>query len=92
MSSFDYLKTAIKQKRLYAATQVAGSQRNDQRLRSQLHRYQNQSQARRAGSSAPFFLVGISCVGKRASALVFGKVLSLHTGHIYLIQRACSGG
>jgi HTH-type transcriptional repressor of NAD biosynthesis genes len=56
---------------------------------SQLLNAKIKSPARKARSAAPFPRIGIPASAKSVG-VVFGKFYPLHTGHIYLIQRACS--
>lgn len=46
-------------------------------------------QRAKAGGVAPFSRTGVSAPAENIG-VVFGKFYPLHTGHIYLIQRACS--
>ncbi|TCV99081.1 multifunctional transcriptional regulator/nicotinamide-nucleotide adenylyltransferase/ribosylnicotinamide kinase NadR [Biostraticola tofi] len=89
MSSFDYLKSAIKQQgcTLQQVAQACGmtkgylSQLLNAKIKSPsaqkleaIHRFLNLDFPRRP----------------KKTGVVFGKFYPLHTGHIYLIQRACS--
>ncbi|SPW47866.1 transcriptional regulator [Escherichia coli] len=47
------------------------------------------AQRAKAGGVAPFFGLEFPRQ-KKTIGVVFGKFYPLHTGHIYLIQRACS--
>ncbi|MGU4921541.1 adenylyltransferase/cytidyltransferase family protein, partial [Escherichia coli] len=89
MSSFDYLKSAIKQKGC-TLQQVAEASGMTKGYLSQLLNAKIKSPSAQKLEALHRFL-GLEfprrqkCVG-----VVFGKFYPLHTGHIYLIQRACS--
>ncbi len=78
-------------KGLYAAT-GRGSQRNDQRLFEPAAECQNQSPSAQKLEALHRFLGTEFPRRQKSVGVVFGKFYPLHTGHIYLIQRACSGG
>jgi len=87
--SFDYLKTAIKQKGC-TLQQVADASGMTKGYLSQLLNAKIKSPSARKLEALHRFL-GLEFPRKRKSVgVVFGKFYPLHTGHIYLIQRACS--
>ena len=89
MSSFDYLKNAIKQKGC-TLQQVAEASGMTKGYLSQLLNAKIKSPSAQKLEALHRFL-GLEFPRKQKSVgVVFGKFYPLHTGHIYLIQRACS--
>jgi HTH-type transcriptional repressor of NAD biosynthesis genes len=88
VSSFDYLKTAIRQKGC-TLQQVADASGMTKGYLSQLLNAKIKSPSAKTRGAAPFPRIGISASAKKRWR-GFGKFYPLHTGHIYLIQRACS--
>ena len=89
MSSFDYLKTAIKQKGC-TLQQVADASGMTKGYLSQLLNAKIKSPSAQKLEALHRFL-GLEFPRQRKNiGVVFGKFYPLHTGHIYLIQRACS--
>ena len=87
--SFDYLKTAIKQKGC-TLQQVADASGMTKGYLSQLLNAKIKSPSAQKLEALHRFL-GLEFPRKKKSVgVVFGKFYPLHTGHIYLIQRACS--
>ncbi|MCT6892507.1 MAG: multifunctional transcriptional regulator/nicotinamide-nucleotide adenylyltransferase/ribosylnicotinamide kinase NadR [Bombilactobacillus mellifer] len=89
MSDFSYLKQAIKRKRLSLQT-VADSCQMTKGYLSQLinNKIKNPS-AQKLESLQQFLKVEEPAKDKKIG-VIFGKFYPLHTGHIYLIQRAIS--
>jgi HTH-type transcriptional repressor of NAD biosynthesis genes len=89
VSSFDYLKTAIKQKGC-TLQQVAEASGMTKGYLSQLLNAKIKSPSAQKLEALHRFL-GLEFPRRQKSVgVVFGKFYPLHTGHIYLIQRACS--
>ena len=89
MSSFDYLKSAIKQKGC-TLQQVAEASGMTKGYLSQLLNAKIKSPSAQKLEALHRFL-GLEFPRRQKSVgVVFGKFYPLHTGHIYLIQRACS--
>lgn len=89
MSQFDYLKTAIKQKGC-TLQQVADASGMTKGYLSQLLNEKIKSPSAQKLEAIHRFL-DIEFPRKvKSVGVVFGKFYPLHTGHIYLIQRACS--
>lgn len=88
MSSFDYLKTAIKQQGC-TLQQVADASGMTKGYLSQLLNAKIKSPSAQKLEALHRFW-GLSFPPKKTIGVVFGKFYPLHTGHIYLIQRACS--
>ena len=89
MSSFDYLKSAIKQKGC-TLQQVADASGMTKGYLSQLLNAKIKSPSAQKLEALHRFL-GLEFPRRQKSVgVVFGKFYPLHTGHIYLIQRACS--
>lgn len=90
MSSFDYLKTAIKQQGC-TLQQVADASGMTKGYLSQLLNAKIKSPSAQKLEALHRFLGLEFPRQKKTIGVVFGKFYPLHTGHIYLIQRACSG-
>ena len=89
MSSFDYLKTAIRQKGC-TLQQVADASGMTKGYLSQLLNAKIKSPSAQKLEALHRFL-GLEFPRQQKNiGVVFGKFYPLHTGHIYLIQRACS--
>ncbi len=89
MSSFDYLKTAIKQQGC-TLQQVADASGMTKGYLSQLLNAKIKSPSAQKLEALHRFL-GLEFPRRQKNiGVVFGKFYPLHTGHIYLIQRACS--
>ena len=89
MSSFEYLKTAIKQKGC-TLQQVADASGMTKGYLSQLLNAKIKSPSAQKLEALHRFL-GLEFPRQQKNiGVVFGKFYPLHTGHIYLIQRACS--
>ncbi|SUB73356.1 Trifunctional NAD biosynthesis/regulator protein NadR [Pluralibacter gergoviae] len=89
MSSFDYIKTAIRQKGC-TLQQVADASGMTKGYLSQLLNAKIKSPSAQKLQALHRFL-GLEYPRRQKSVgVVFGKFYPLHTGHIYLIQRACS--
>lgn len=89
MGSFDYIKQAIK-KNGYTLQQVADESGMTKGYLSQLINNKIKSPSAQKMSALHHFLGLEYPVKKRTIGVIFGKFYPLHTGHIYLIQRACS--
>ncbi|EIN5078275.1 multifunctional transcriptional regulator/nicotinamide-nucleotide adenylyltransferase/ribosylnicotinamide kinase NadR [Escherichia coli] len=89
MSSFDYLKTAIKQQGC-TLQQVADASGMTKGYLSQLLNAKIKSPSAQKLEALHRFLGLEFPRQKKTICVVFGKFYPLHTGHIYLIQRACS--
>lgn len=89
MSSFNYLKTAIRQ-RGYTLQQVADASGMTKGYLSQLLNAKIKSPSAKKLEALHHFLGLDFPQRKKNIGVVFGKFYPLHTGHIYLIQRACS--
>ncbi|OAT33145.1 multifunctional transcriptional regulator/nicotinamide-nucleotide adenylyltransferase/ribosylnicotinamide kinase NadR [Proteus myxofaciens] len=89
MGSFDYIKQAIK-KNGYTLQQVADESNMTKGYLSQLINNKIKSPSAQKMSALHHFLGLEYPVKKRTIGVIFGKFYPLHTGHIYLIQRACS--
>ncbi len=91
MSSFDYIKTAIRQKGC-TLQQVADASGMTKGYLSQLLNAKIKSPSAQKLEALHRFL-GLEFPRMQKNiGVVFGKFYPLHTGHIYLIQRACSQG
>lgn len=90
MSSFDYLKTAIKQQGC-TLQQVADASGMTKGYLSQLLNAKIKSPSAQKLEALHRYLGLEFPRQKKTIGVVFGKFYPLHTGHIYLIQRACSG-
>lgn len=89
MSSFDYLKTAIRQQG-HTLQQVADASGMTKGYLSQLLNAKIKSPSAQKLEALHRFL-GLEFPRRdKTVGVVFGKFYPLHTGHIYLIQRACS--
>ncbi|MDE1189685.1 MAG: multifunctional transcriptional regulator/nicotinamide-nucleotide adenylyltransferase/ribosylnicotinamide kinase NadR [Pantoea sp.] len=89
MSSFDYLKTAIRQQG-HTLQQVADASGMTKGYLSQLLNAKIKSPSAQKLEALHRFL-GLEFPRRQKTVgVVFGKFYPLHTGHIYLIQRACS--
>lgn len=89
MAEFDYLKNAIKQAG-YTLQQVADASDMTKGYLSQLINDKIKSPSAQKIAALHRFL-GLEYPNKQKTiGVVFGKFYPLHTGHIYLIQRACS--
>lgn len=89
MSSFDYLKTAIRQQGC-TLQQVADASGMTKGYLSQLLNAKINSPSAKKLEALHRFL-GLEFPRREKNiGVVFGKFYPLHTGHIYLIQRACS--
>ena len=90
MSSFDYIKTAIRQKGC-TLQQVAEASGMTKGYLSQLLNAKSQNAPARRSWKRCIAFWGLNFRAcKRNIGVVFGKFYPLHTGHVYLIQRACS--
>lgn len=89
MSSFDYLKTAIKQQGC-TLQQVADASGMTKGYLSQLLNAKIKSPSAQKLEALHRYLGLEFPRQKKTIGVVFGKFYPLHTGHIYLIQRACS--
>ncbi|WP_342322294.1 multifunctional transcriptional regulator/nicotinamide-nucleotide adenylyltransferase/ribosylnicotinamide kinase NadR [Kosakonia sp. BYX6] len=89
MSSFDYLKTAIRQKGC-TLQQVADASGMTKGYLSQLLNAKIKSPSAQKLEALHRFLDLEFPRRQKNIGVVFGKFYPLHTGHIYLIQRACS--
>ncbi|WP_294912257.1 multifunctional transcriptional regulator/nicotinamide-nucleotide adenylyltransferase/ribosylnicotinamide kinase NadR [Tatumella sp. UBA2305] len=89
MSTYDYLKKAIRQQG-YTLQQVADACDMTKGYLSQLINAKINSPSARKLEALHRFL-GLEFPRRQKTVgVVFGKFYPLHTGHIYLIQRACS--
>lgn len=89
MAEFDYLKNAIKQAG-YTLQQVADASDMTKGYLSQLINHKIKSPSAQKIAALHRFL-GLEYPNlQKKIGVVFGKFYPLHTGHIYLIQRACS--
>lgn len=89
MSSFDYLKPAIRQKGC-TLQQVADATGMTKGYLSQLLNAKIKNPSAQKLEALHRFL-GLEFPRRQKTVgVVFGKFYPLHTGHIYLIQRACS--
>ncbi|GKW32663.1 trifunctional nicotinamide-nucleotide adenylyltransferase/ribosylnicotinamide kinase/transcriptional regulator NadR [Pectobacterium carotovorum subsp. carotovorum] len=89
MSSFDYLKSAIRQKGC-TLQQVADATDMTKGYLSQLLNAKIKSPSAQKLEALHRFLELEFPRYEKNIGVVFGKFYPLHTGHIYLIQRACS--
>src|SRR5471030_2965443 len=89
MSQFDYLKTAIKQQG-HTLQQVADASGMTKGYLSQLLNAKIKSPSAQKLEALHRFLELEFPRREKKIGVVFGKFYPLHTGHIYLIQRACS--
>ncbi|MEH2920593.1 multifunctional transcriptional regulator/nicotinamide-nucleotide adenylyltransferase/ribosylnicotinamide kinase NadR [Samsonia erythrinae] len=89
MSSFDYLKSAIRQKGC-TLQQVADATDMTKGYLSQLLNDKIKSPGAQKLEALHRFLELEFPRHEKSIGVVFGKFYPLHTGHIYLIQRACS--
>ncbi|MEI7351377.1 multifunctional transcriptional regulator/nicotinamide-nucleotide adenylyltransferase/ribosylnicotinamide kinase NadR [Pectobacterium parmentieri] len=89
MSSFDYLKSAIRQKGC-TLQQVADATDMTKGYLSQLLNAKIKSPSAQKLEALHRFLELEFPRYEKNIGIVFGKFYPLHTGHIYLIQRACS--
>ncbi|SFN18973.1 HTH-type transcriptional regulator, transcriptional repressor of NAD biosynthesis genes [Izhakiella capsodis] len=89
MSSFDYLKTAIRQQG-HTLQQVADASGMTKGYLSQLLNAKIKSPSALKLEALHRFLGLEFPRREKTVGVVFGKFYPLHTGHIYLIQRACS--
>lgn len=89
MSLFNYLKTAIRQQG-HTLQQVANSSGMTKGYLSQLLNAKIKSPSAQKLESLHRFLGLEFPRREKTIGVVFGKFYPLHTGHIYLIQRACS--
>lgn len=89
MLQFDYLKTAIKQKGC-TLQQVAEASGMTKGYLSQLLNDKIKSPSAQKLEALHRFLGLEFPRREKKVGVVFGKFYPLHTGHIYLIQRACS--
>ncbi|GAB7200719.1 hypothetical protein OS31_13060 [Dickeya oryzae] len=89
MSPYDYLKTAIRQKGC-TLQQVADAAGMTKGYLSQLLNAKIKSPSAQKLESLHRFLGLEFPYQQKSIGVVFGKFYPLHTGHIYLIQRACS--
>ncbi|MFJ5509330.1 multifunctional transcriptional regulator/nicotinamide-nucleotide adenylyltransferase/ribosylnicotinamide kinase NadR [Pectobacterium jejuense] len=89
MSSFDYLKSAIRQKGC-TLQQVADATDMTKGYLSQLLNAKIKSPSAQKLEALHRFLELEFPRHEKSIGVVFGKFYPLHTGHIYLIQRACS--
>lgn len=89
MGQFDYLKEAIKQTG-YTLQQVADASGMTKGYLSQLINDKIKSPSAKKLAALHHYLRLQYPVQNKTVGVVFGKFYPLHTGHIYLIQRACS--
>ncbi len=89
MSPFEYLKTAIRQQR-HTLQQVADASGMTKGYLSQLLNAKIKSPSAQKLEALHRYLGLEFPRRERNIGVVFGKFYPLHTGHIYLIQRACS--
>ncbi|NDL61362.1 multifunctional transcriptional regulator/nicotinamide-nucleotide adenylyltransferase/ribosylnicotinamide kinase NadR [Acerihabitans arboris] len=89
MSSFDYLKSAIKQQGC-TLQQVAEACGMTKGYLSQLLNAKIKSPSAQKLEAIHRFLGLEFPRREKKTGVIFGKFYPLHTGHIYLIQRACS--
>ncbi|WP_239739150.1 multifunctional transcriptional regulator/nicotinamide-nucleotide adenylyltransferase/ribosylnicotinamide kinase NadR [Proteus penneri] len=89
MGPFDYIKQAIR-KNGYTLQQVADESDMTKGYLSQLINNKIKSPSAQKMSALHQFLGLEYPVKKKTIGVIFGKFYPLHTGHIYLIQRACS--
>ncbi|AXW86812.1 transcriptional regulator [Lonsdalea britannica] len=89
MSPFDYLKSAIKQQGC-TLQQVADATGMTKGYLSQLLNAKIKSPSAQKLEALHRFLGLEFPYHQKSIGVVFGKFYPLHTGHIYLIQRACS--
>ncbi|MEQ9862089.1 multifunctional transcriptional regulator/nicotinamide-nucleotide adenylyltransferase/ribosylnicotinamide kinase NadR [Pectobacterium cacticida] len=89
MSSFAYLKSAIRQKG-FTLQQVADATGMTKGYLSQLLNAKIKSPSAQKLEALHRFLGLEFPHDEKSIGVVFGKFYPLHTGHIYLIQRACS--
>src|SRR5699024_12354762 len=89
MSSFDYLKTAIKQQGC-TLQQVADASGMTKGYLSQLLNAKIKSPSAQKLEALHRFLGLEFPRQEKTIGIVFGKLYPLHTGHILLMQRACS--
>ncbi|RWR00900.1 transcriptional regulator [[Pantoea] beijingensis] len=89
MSTFDYLKSAIRQQG-YTLQQVADASGMTKGYLSQLLNAKIKSPGAQKLEALHRYLGLEFPRREKTIGVVFGKFYPLHTGHIYLIQRACS--
>ncbi|AUH02325.1 multifunctional transcriptional regulator/nicotinamide-nucleotide adenylyltransferase/ribosylnicotinamide kinase NadR [Pectobacteriaceae bacterium CE70] len=89
MSPYDYLKSAIRQKGC-TLQQVADATDMTKGYLSQLINAKIKSPSAQKLEALHRFLGLEFPYHQKSIGVVFGKFYPLHTGHIYLIQRACS--
>ncbi|MTC73295.1 multifunctional transcriptional regulator/nicotinamide-nucleotide adenylyltransferase/ribosylnicotinamide kinase NadR [Providencia sp. wls1919] len=89
MAEFDYLKSAIKGAG-YTLQQVADATEMTKGYLSQLINDKIKSPSAHKIAALHRFLGLEYPLQQKTIGVVFGKFYPLHTGHIYLIQRACS--
>ncbi len=89
MAEFDYLKNAIRQAG-YTLQQVADASDMTKGYLSQLLNHKIKSPSAQKIAALHRFLGLEYPQQEKNIGVVFGKFYPLHTGHIYLIQRACS--
>ncbi len=89
MSAFDYLKTAIRQQG-HTLQQVADASGMTKGYLSQLLNAKIKSPSAQKLEALHRFLGSEFPRRDKKIGVIFGKFYPLHTGHIYLIQRACS--
>ncbi|CAK9883967.1 MAG: Trifunctional NAD biosynthesis/regulator protein NadR [Candidatus Erwinia impunctatus] len=89
MSSFEYLKTAIRQQG-HTLQQVADASGMTKGYLSQLLNAKIKSPGAQKLEALHRFLGIAFPYNEKTVGAIFGKFYPLHTGHIYLIQRACS--
>lgn len=89
MSSFDYLKTAIRQQGC-TLQQIAEASGMTKGYLSQLLNAKIKSPSAQKLEALHRFLGLAFPYQAQRVGVIFGKFYPLHTGHIYLIQRACS--
>ncbi|WP_237386839.1 multifunctional transcriptional regulator/nicotinamide-nucleotide adenylyltransferase/ribosylnicotinamide kinase NadR [Xenorhabdus sp. Sc-CR9] len=89
MGQFNYLKEAIKQAG-YTLQQVADASGMTKGYLSQLINDKIKSPSAQKLASLHQYLGLAYPMEKKTVGVLFGKFYPLHTGHIYLIQRACS--
>ncbi|MDC9587755.1 multifunctional transcriptional regulator/nicotinamide-nucleotide adenylyltransferase/ribosylnicotinamide kinase NadR [Xenorhabdus sp. XENO-10] len=89
MGQFDYLKEAIKQAG-YTLQQIADASGMTKGYLSQLINDKIKSPSAQKLASLHQYLGLAYPMEKKTTGVVFGKFYPLHTGHIYLIQRASS--
>ena len=89
MNGFSYLKTAIKRKNLSLQTVADACQMTKGYLSQLVNDKIKNPSAQKLQSLHRYLQIDSNCNNKKVG-VIFGKFYPLHTGHIYLIQRAIS--